>query len=534
MNVRLRYPRQAQEAVDRVVPRLVDENVASGINGEDPTLWGPDAEAGASQRLGWTDAVAVSRPLIREITALRDQLHRGGIRHIVLCGMGGSSLAPEVITRTAGARLTVLDSTDPAAVRAVLDDRLAETAVVVSSKSGSTLETDSFCRSFETAFTAAGIDPAARIIVVTDPGSPLDVSARDAGYRVFSADPEVGGRYSALTAFGLVPSGLAGADVAELLDEAEAVELLLAVDTEENPGLTLGAAIAAQHPRRDTLGIVTDGTHIVGFGDWAEQLVAESTGKLGTGILPVVLEPGSPEVLLDLPDLQIIRLVDDAFDGHADAIDRGEILMSGTLGGMLLVWEYAVAVAGRLLGIDPFDQPDVEAAKSAARALLDATPRPSPPAFVADGVEVRGSGTLLDGVTGLAGAFEAVVSSLPESGYVAIQAFVDRRAFASLVGLRDRLARRTGRPVTFGWGPRYLHSTGQFHKGGTPDGVFVQITADAQADLAIPGRPFTYGTLIHAQAAGDAAVLAEHGRPVVRFALTSAAAAGVLLAAAEE
>ena len=228
--------------------------------------------------------------------------------------------------------------------------------------------------------------------MVTDPGSPLDESARADGYRVFNADPNVGGRYSALTAFGLVPSGLAGVDIRELLDEAQAMQLELAIDDEDNPGLVLGAAIAGTRPLKDKLGIVADGTHIVGFADWAEQLIAESTGKLGKGILPVVLDVDSPELWLSLPDLQIVRLVADERETHEVADD--EIEISGSLGGQLLVWEYATAVAGRILGINPFDQPDVESAKVATRGLLDARPEPTVPRSPTDGDRGARAGSL--------------------------------------------------------------------------------------------------------------------------------------------
>ena len=338
MSFRISVSGPAAEAVRRVVPQLVSDFVASGITGQDASLWGPAAEEESAKRLGWTEAVAVSRPLVAEIEALREELEADGVDHIVLAGMGGSSLAPEVITRTARVALTVLDSTEPGQVRAALADRLSSSALVVSSKSGSTVETDSQRRVYEQAFRDAGIDPAKRIIVVTDPGSPLDESARAAGYRVFNADPTVGGRYSALTAFGLVPSGLAGADISEILDEAETIELSLATDTEENPGLILGAAIAATTPLRDKLAIVADGTHIVGFADWAEQLIAESTGKEGTGILPIVLDTDAPELAADLADVQVVRLVDDAGDEIFVDDASGDIRVSGTLGAQLLVW----------------------------------------------------------------------------------------------------------------------------------------------------------------------------------------------------
>jgi glucose-6-phosphate isomerase len=211
----------AEEAVQKVVPTLVDDLVASGITAQNPSLWGADAESEASKRLGWVEAVSISRPLVPQIEELRATLTARGVNHIVLGGMGGSSLAPEVITKTMDVELTVLDSTAPGQVLSALNDRLETSALVVSSKSGSTVETDSQRRAYEYAFTEAGIDPRERIIVVTDPGSPLDASAREAGYTVFNADPNVGGRYSALTAFGLVPSGLAGVNLNELLDEAE-------------------------------------------------------------------------------------------------------------------------------------------------------------------------------------------------------------------------------------------------------------------------------------------------------------------------
>ena len=530
MSVKIAVSGAAAEAVERIVPQLVSDLVASGITAGDGSLWGPDAEEESNKRLGWVEAVAISRPMVDDIYELRDKLREDGVNHIVLGGMGGSSLAPEVITRTYGVELTVLDSTDPGQVLSALGDRLATTAVVISSKSGSTLETDSQKRIYEKYFTDAGIDPLERIVVVTDPGSPLDVASRATGYRVFNADPNVGGRYSALTAFGLVPSGLAGVDLNELLDEAEAVIVELAVDNESNPGLVLGAAIAGTRPLKDKLGIVPDGTHILGFGDWAEQLIAESTGKLGKGILPVVLDVNSPELTENLPDLQVVRLVGDWDDTREVA--EGEIEIAGSLGGQILVWEYATAVAGRILGINPFDQPDVESAKIATRALIDNPSKPADPAFTVGDIEVRGTADVVDGASDLEGAISALLSHLTEDGYVSIQAYVDRVAYPDLAELRDAVAARAKRPVTFGWGPRFLHSTGQFHKGGPAVGVFLQITTIEDTDLQIPDRPFTFGQLIRAQAAGDASVLADHGRPVLSLTVSNPAQALSLITAA--
>ncbi|GAA2144452.1 glucose-6-phosphate isomerase [Arthrobacter humicola] len=512
----------ARQAHEQHLPALLEDRIATRIFAKDHTLWGPDAEAESAVRLGWVEAATVSQPLVSGILALRDALKADGVTRIVLCGMGGSSLAPEVIAGTAGVELTVLDSTDPEQVSAALVDRLAETAIVVSSKSGSTVETDSQRRIFEQAFTDAGIDAKSRIIIVTDPGSPLDKASREAGYRaVFNADPNVGGRFSALTAFGLVPCGLAGVDIQAFLDEAEEAAEILNDDSEDNIGLALGTALGGTSPLRNKIVIAEDGSGIVGFADWAEQLIAESTGKLGTGVLPVVAGPASPEATLGAPDVLVVRLV----SADADDVQLGEneVAIAGGLATQMMVWEFATAVAGRLLGINPFDQPDVEAAKVAARGLLDAQPKPTPANFTDGAIEVRGGDWLGDASTASA-AVSALLAQLAEDSYLSVQAYFDRLAYAGFEGVRDQLAALSRRPVTFGWGPRFLHSTGQFHKGGPAIGVFLQVTAASAMDLAIPDRPFTFGELISAQAAGDAQVLSEHGRPVLRLHLTDRAA----------
>lgn len=525
----------AADAVTRHVPQLVAEGFASRLFAKDPTLWGPEAVSESSVRLSWVGLGRTSRPLIGEVSALRDLLAEQGVDHVVLCGMGGSSLAPEVICASAGVDLTVLDSSQPDSVRAALADRLDRAVVVVSSKSGSTIETDSQRRAFKGAFTRAGIDPTRRIVIVTDPGSPLDKEARADGYRVINADPNVGGRYSALTAFGLVPSGLAGVDLEQLLDEAESVTDLLADDDEANPALRLGAAMAGTEPLRDKLVLVDDGSGMPGFADWAEQLIAESTGKGGTGVLPVVVGgKDDPEVSSPATDITVAWLVAD-LDGVGDDDQTvptrtvpsrpaaSEVSVSGSLGAQLLLWEVATVAAGRILGINPFDQPDVESAKKATRGLLDATDaRPDPALFTDGAIEVRAlGGDWLAGTTTVAGAVDSLLSQLdPGLGYISIMAYLDRLADAPLAQTRRTIADRTGVPTTFGWGPRFLHSTGQYHKGGPANGIYLQITTAPHEDLAIPGRTFTFGDFITAQAGGDAQVLADRGRPVLRLHLT--------------
>jgi glucose-6-phosphate isomerase len=511
-------------AYDAALAQLVDDKVAGRLSAQDPTLWGPDAESESAKRLSWVDLAQSSRPLVEQVAALRDRLATAGVDHVVLCGMGGSSLAPEVICGTAGVELTVLDSSDPDYVAAALADRLDRTVVVVSSKSGSTVETDSQRRAYEGAFTAAGIDPAERIVVVTDPGSPLDGQAREAGYQVINADPDVGGRYSALTAFGLVPSGLAGADIGGLLDQAAAIEADLQADDPANPGLRLGALVGvAAVAGVDKLILADSGSGIAGFGDWAEQLIAESTGKLGKGVLPVVVEGvDAPNFSPSTADSVLVTLG----AGESPASSSGfAVTVSGPVGAQMLLWEYAVAIASRVIGINPFDQPDVESAKQASRDLLDGSPGPDPADFTDGAVEVRATPGLLGDATTLDGAVSALLGALDgDHGYLAVMAYLDRLADAGLADVRAPLARRTGRPVTFGWGPRFLHSTGQYHKGGPPTGVYLQVTGTPHADLAVPGRSFTFGSFIAAQAAGDAQVLAGHDRPVLRLHLTDRAA----------
>jgi glucose-6-phosphate isomerase len=512
----------AQLAADAVAQRLADA---------DPTLWGADA----SRSLGWLAAPERSRALLPRIAEVRAELRARGLDHVVLCGMGGSSLAPEVIARTLGVELTVLDSTDPHQVRAALADRLDRTVVVVASKSGTTVETDSHRRAYLQAFEDAGLqDLGRRFVIVTDPGSPLETTAREMGAHLFLADPTVGGRYSALTAFGLVPSGLAGAHVAELLDEAAALfappppsfsagfslsapRMSASSAAADNPGLALGAALAAGAlAGRDKLALASDGTGLDGLPDWIEQLVAESTGKRERGLVPVVLE--SPTAWGHEGDDVLSVTVGGAL-GTGLMPGGGivpDLAVNGPLGAQFLAWEYATAVAGLLLGVDPFDQPNVDESKENTRRILDAGLPRETPAFVDGAVEIYGDTT----ATTLIGAIDELARGVQPHGYLAVLAFLDRIGDASAAGVRALLAARVARAVTFGWGPRYLHSTGQLHKGGPQIGSFLQITGVVTEDLRVPGRPYTFGELQAAQAAGDRQALLGRGRPLLRLHLT--------------
>ena len=496
---------------------LIDDGVPAKLAAKDATLWGAGAAPEAARRLGWLDLPAASRGYVAELSELHEQLERAGLDHVVLCGMGGSSLAAEVIAATAGVRLTVLDTTDPGQVANTVADDVQGTVVVVSSKSGGTIETDSHRRTYEQEFRDAGIDPSRRIIVVTDPGSPLEKIACDAGYRVFLANPDVGGRYSALSAFGLVPAALAGVDIAGLLDDAERLLPSLSGDL-DNPGLTLGATLGEfGRIGRDKVMLASFGSRHPALAGWVEQLLAESTGKNGTGLLPVVVESVDAPDFAAAPDRQLITL------GTALHIDG--VTVAGPLGAELLAWEYATAIAGRLLGVNPFDQPNVAESKdNTARILESAGNGPLPegrPVFVDGAVEVHtGDPILLGGAGDLAGVLAALVSAVPtgeKPGYLAVMAYLDRHGDSSISLLRKALALQTERPVTFGWGPRFLHSTGQYHKGGPQNGAFLQITGAVEHDLAIPGRPFGYLRLQLAQALGDLRALQQRARPVVRL-----------------
>ncbi|MEV8338100.1 glucose-6-phosphate isomerase [Leucobacter sp. NPDC077196] len=514
---------------DAALAGLVEDRVASRIFAHDASLWGEDAAAEAAIRLGWTDVAATAERLIPEIEQLRSELRAAGVDRFVLCGMGGSSLAPAVITRWAGVDLTMIDSTHPDVVRRALAGDLARTAVIVSSKSGGTIETRSHLAAFEDAFRVAGIEPTERVVIVTDPGSPLDSESRAAGRRVFTADPNVGGRFSALTAFGLVPSGLAGADLQRLVADADAVRASVSADSVDNPALRLASAIHAGLPRRFVLAVTENASASWGLGHWIEQLVAESTGKDGQGVLPVALDAEAPE-FVDVPaSVTVVGLGDEAIDATQIGGRTAPVAVSGTLGAQLLTWEVATAVLGRLMGIDPFNQPDVESAKVAARSALDGDAAGAADEGVelsgASGVRILAAPSGVD-ITDLVGLVAQLREAARQAGYLSLQAYLDPEGEEAepLRVLRERLATELAVPVALGWGPSYLHSTGQLHKGGPAAAVFVQLTAQEPVPLPIPGSDLGFDALIAAQARGDRSVLAERGRPVFALACADPAA----------
>jgi glucose-6-phosphate isomerase len=514
---------EVAEQAEAIVQSLIAERAPARLAAKDASLWGPEAHDEAAQRLGWVDAHQRSRELLPQLAELAAEL--SDLDHVVLAGMGGSSLAPEVIALTTGKQLTVLDTTDPGQVRRALSDRLLRTLVVVASKSGSTVETDSHRRVYWQAFLDAGLTEAEagrHFVIVTDPGSPLAATAAEMGSVVVLADPNVGGRYSALTAFGLVPTALAGVDVAELLDQAEDFAQTLAADT-GNPALLLGAALgAAATAGRDKVALIDDGSGITGLGDWAEQLIAESTGKQGRGILPVVIDrrwdDGSGA---NGPDVLTATLGGSL--GPNTVASSGivpDIAVNGPLGAQFLCWEAATALAGKVLGINPFDQPNVTESKQNTAKILESGLPPESPAFT-DG-EVVGYLEAGPGrVSTVDEALRWLIGQIGDTGYLAVMAYLDRFADSDVAKIRSLLADAAKRPVTFGWGPRFLHSTGQYHKGGPQVGSFLQLTGAVTEDLPVPGRPYTFGQLQAAQAAGDRQALAGRQRPLLHLHLTN-------------
>ena len=525
------------DALAGALERCEASGAAARIWAGDHTLWKPAPDEIAN-RLGWLRSPSAMRPELPRIRGFVEEVRRDGLRQVLLLGMGGSSLAPELFTATFGAadgypRVAVLDSTDPAAVRAAAERCPPETTLyVVSTKSGGTVETLSFFKYFH-ALAAARLGApraGARFAAVTDPGSSLEEMARRIGARaVFLNDPDVGGRFSALTLFGLVPAALDGVDLDSLLDRADAMSRRCGPGTlgGGNPGVLLGAFAGGMAlAGRDKLTLVCS-RPLTAFGAWAEQLVAESTGKEGRGIIPIdgeIVVPGrrfGPDrafvfLLLDGDDSLEAGIASLAGDGHpvlvlrlADPLD---------LGGEFFRWEFATAVAGHLLGVNPFDQPDVESAKKEARAAL---------AAYRERGELPAAGREVAGEEAAAEIARLLATAKP-GDYVALQAFVDPAgAAAALQGLAEALRERSGLAVTVGSGPRFLHSTGQLHKGGAPGGIFLQLVSDNPDDLAIPddfgsaAGSMGFGVLKCAQSIGDLRALAGAGRRVARVRLGS-------------
>ncbi len=509
-------------AVAMAVESLDAINAVSRLWERDHTLWSDDP-AEIADRLGWLDISDAMRAEIGSLTDFARQVRDEGVGHIVLLGMGGSALGAEVLSQSFGPvegrpELIVLDSTLPARIKRVAGSvDIARTLFVVSSKSGSTTEPNLLYRYFRRKVDKLS-DPGRRFIAITDSGSPLECMARREGFReIFLNAPDVCGRYSVLSYFGLAPAALAGYDIEGILDSAEAMRSGCAARAaRDNPGAWLGASIASLYELgRDKLTILTSPT-LSSFGLWIEQLVAESLGKDGKGIVPIVDEPAAnPRRYAADRQFVYLKLAgdDSTTDELADALElvrhpliRYEIPDISALGGEFYRWEFAVAIAAALMGVHPFSQPDVQLAKELTRRALESsgscgkalTPKPhGSPAELIAGVE--------------AGDYMAILAYVPQT----------RESDDTLSGLREAILDKYRIPTTLGYGPRYLHSTGQLHKGGPNNVAVLVITSAHKEDIDIPEENFTFGALSDAQAAADIRALRDAGRRTACVALSS-------------
>lgn len=557
------------EDVDRRLLEWAAGDAVARLWRRDPTLWSADPDAPElADRLGWLDLPETSPALLGPLEALRADVPFW-FTDLVLLGMGGSSLAPEVIAHTMrgeGLPLTLVDTTHPGALRDLEWLRPANTIFVVSSKSGTTVETLSLFRHFWSRTAEVVDDPGEHFIGITDPGSPLAELGRERGFRaVFEGPPDVGGRFSALSPFGLVPAALAGADVAALLAEAGEAADACRDEVQLNPGFLLGAALGELAlAGRDKVTFLA-AMDWDAFPDWAEQLLAESTGKEGRGIVPVVAEPprppdeyGDDRVFVGLllggdaaseaeqwgeadetPDLL------DALEAAGHPTLRIRVEQPGELGALFFVWEVGVAMAGAALGIHPFNQPDVQLAKRLARQAMagegasegDGAPEGrSPGAETAEDAHVSDADEIdlvwelprfghapprtpvAPDVDGIRARVEDFLTAVEPTDYIAMQAFLagGEEEEGLLATLRAALAGATGAATTLGYGPRFLHSTGQLHKGGGDNCVFLQLVDDAGEHVHVPETDFTFRRLIRAQGLGDLEALAQCERLALR------------------
>jgi transaldolase/glucose-6-phosphate isomerase len=534
-----------QSHVDSALEEMTENKILSRIWAHDHTVWKPE-DTEITNRLGWLHSPEVMQESLHDLEELAKDILKDGYTHGLLLGMGGSSLAPELFSKTFGERdghlnLSVLDSTDPGAVRFYSENLdPSRTLFIVSTKSGKTVETLSFFKFFyNRVLEAVGAERAGdHFIAITDPGSSLETLAVEYKFRkTFLNDPNIGGRYSALSHFGLVPAVLVGVDVHHLLDRSmtAASGCESSVNARENPGTWLGAIMGELAKKgRDKVTLISS-EGIASFGDWVEQLIAESTGKEGLGILPVVGEPlGPPHVYGDDRIFVHIRMdKDDTYDSGIQALqDAGHPVVSLRLhdpydvGGQFFKWEMATAVAGSRLRINPFDQPNVESAKVLARKMVEEYKKKGElpeetPALIVDGISVYGDvkGDKPDK------SLEDFLKGAKPGDYVALQAYLEpsKEIYTVLQEFRIKIRDQFRLATTLGFGPRFLHSTGQLHKGDGGKGFFIQFTADDANDLPIPDEPgskkssMTFGVLKMAQALGDRRALLDNNRRILRF-----------------
>ena len=476
----------------KINPEIVKQlcEIAPLVAKKDSSLWPLEQET--INRLGWIDLPTKSRALLPELDALSAWTRSNGLTEIVLCGMGGSSLAPEVIASTYKKSLTILDSTDPVQVNNSVPSDLNKSVIVISSKSGTTIETLSQFEFYVGKFKQANLNPTEHIVIVTDPGTPLDVIARNEGYKVVNADPNVGGRFSALSAFGLVPAALIGVDISLLLDDAE--KLSPSLSSMDSPAIKIAASLFSLSDQ--VINFCDKNSTTPGLSYWIEQLIAESTGKNSNGRLPVVIEEST-----------------ESFSGITVGFTPGsyDLTIEATLGEQFLLWEWVTALLCFLLKVNPFNQPNVAEAKDRTSTILSSllnngidTPTPT----------YEDSDYLIFSSQKISNLSEFLKLKV---SYFAILAYLDRGSDSELLKIRELVAAKSKTATTFGWGPRYLHSTGQIHKGGQQNGAFIVITGESELDVKIPNKAYTFSQLITAQALGDIESISERSLPLIRI-----------------
>jgi transaldolase/glucose-6-phosphate isomerase len=541
------------------VEQMQAENIPGRLRSLDPTIWSEETAARHEirKRLGWINLPEKSIELLPDIRYFAEEIRSEGFQQALLLGMGGSSLAPEVNREVFGVAegwldVIIVDTTDPQQVRDADSKPVEKTLYIVSSKSGTTAEVEALLNYFwNKAVSLVGNHALDQFVAITDPGTPLEALAKERGFRrIFQGEPKVGGRFSALSVFGLVPTALLGVDIDRLLDRAHWMLHQTAPDLPagRNPGIALGAVLGeAALTGRDKLTLIA-GNQLMAFGAWLEQLIAESSGKDGKGIIPVVGEPlGSPEqygpdrifVYLRLNQAPETKDLDAAANQLQEAgfpVLSIELEDEYDLGAEYYRWGLAVAVACAVLGVNAFDQPDVQDTKSRTHAWIDrfhetGKLQEETPLWEAEGIRLYGNE--LPGNASLAQILDTFLDQGLTGDYIALTAYLPRKdEFEQEMGkLRAKIFSKTGLPVTVGFGPRFLHSTGQLHKGGPNSALFLQITADPDHDLEIPGEGMTFGILERAQALGDLDSLLARGRRALRVHLSSPADFSKVLAA---
>lgn len=479
----------ALEKIDKVVLQQLLE-VAPRIAEKDASVWGADTEA--ENRLNWIDLPINSRKLLPEVDALSAWARSHGLTEVILAGMGGSSLAPEVIASTFAKSVVILDSTDPKQVTDSLPISLKNSLIIIASKSGTTIETLSHFQFYESVFKNAELNPNEHIVIITDPETTLDQDARLNRYKVINADAKVGGRFSALSAFGLVPAALLGVDISILLDDAEKISSKLS--RVNSPAIAIAACLYSLSDQ--IINFCDQDSKTPGLSNWIEQLISESTGKDEKGRLPIVVK--DPR--------EVISGISIGF-GPGDY----DLVIDATLGEQFLLWEWVVVLLCYLLKVDPFSQPNVTEVKELTTSLLESSGNESAPFLIQTYEDA-------DLVIYSNNDFHSLTDFLKVNAkYYAVLAYLARGSDDEVVRLQSLIASASDKPTSFGWGPRYLHSTGQLHKGGQQNGAFIQLTGHHTADIKIPNQNYSFSQLAKAQALAETITITRRNLAILHI-----------------